>query len=189
MSLITPGLYIGNFRDAQDMNFLQRNGISHILCSAAELQPVFKNKFKYKHVQANDIPTYNISRHFDSAADFIHEALSENGSILVHCAAGISRSVSLALAYYIKHQNKKLHDSLNMIKSRRFIANPNPGFIKQLKEYEGRVTDSAKKTPIQSAKSKPSTNNPSETYQQWQRSSYDQQFVAPNSTYSINDPR
>lgn len=146
MSLISPGIYIGNFRDAQDMSFLQRNGISHILCSAAELEPYFKGKFKYKHVQANDLPSYNLSRHFDAAADFIHEAVGEGGSILVHCAAGISRSVSLALAYYLKHQNKKLHESLNFVKSRRYIANPNPGFIKQLREYEQKLEGERKRS-------------------------------------------
>lgn len=139
MSLIKKGLYIGNFRDAQDLHFLQRNGISHVLCSAGELYPVYPQKFVYKHVQANDIPSYNLSRHFDHAADFIHEAIQSGGNILVHCAAGISRSVSLALAYFIKHEGLKLANAYNMVKNKRFIANPNPGFMRQLRDYERKV--------------------------------------------------
>lgn len=139
MSFIKPGLFIGNFRDAQDINFLQRNGITHVLCSAAELFPVFPGRFEYKHVRANDVPSYQLSRHFDQGADFIHEGVKNGGNVFVHCAAGISRSVSLALAYLMKHDNLKLSEAFNLIKNKRYIANPNPGFVKQLKDFELRI--------------------------------------------------
>lgn len=139
MSLIKKGLFIGNFRDAQDIHFLQRNGITHVLCSAAELFPVFPSKFVYKHIPANDIPSYNLGRHFDVAADFILEAIQSGGNILVHCAAGISRSVSFVLAYLIKHEGMKLANGHSFVKSKRFIINPNPGFMKQLREFEGLI--------------------------------------------------
>lgn len=41
--------------------------------------------------------------HFDTAINFIHESLKET-NILVHCMAGVSRSVTLVLAYLIKHK-------------------------------------------------------------------------------------
>ena len=56
MSHIHKGLYIGNWWDAQNLNFLQKNGITHVLCAAAELHPVYPSHFRYKHVKGNDVP-------------------------------------------------------------------------------------------------------------------------------------
>jgi Dual specificity phosphatase, catalytic domain len=141
MSLIKQGILIGNYKDAGDIRFLTSHKVTHILCSASELTPLFPGRFKYKHVIADDVPYFNLSKHFDAAADFIHEALRSNGTVLVHCAAGISRSVSLTIAYLMKYERLKLSAALSMIKSRRFIANPNPGFLRQLKEYESRLEE------------------------------------------------
>ena len=138
MSLIKQGIYIGNFRDAADLHFLQRCGVTHVLCSAAELFAVFPDKFIYKHVQANDIPSYNLSRHFDQAADFIKGCLDNSGTCFIHCAAGISRSVSLTIAYFLKHEGLTFQQAMSLIKSKRYIANPNPGFVRQLKEFESK---------------------------------------------------
>jgi predicted protein tyrosine phosphatase len=44
----------------------------------------------HKIVNAFDIPTYKMTPHFDECHHFIRDAL-QNGNILVHCAAGISR--------------------------------------------------------------------------------------------------
>lgn len=139
MSLIKKGLLVGNERDSRDLKSLKRNGVTHILCAAQELGPAHPGKFVYRHVMADDVPNYNISRYFDHAADFIHDALTNGGTVLVHCAAGISRSVSLTMAYLLKHEGHKFASALSMIKSRRAIANPNPGFMKQLKDYEKRL--------------------------------------------------
>lgn len=136
MSFIKQGIYIGNFRDAADLHFLQKNGVTHVLCSAAELFPVFPDKFAYKHVQANDIPSYNLSKHFDAAADFIQGCMESKGTCFIHCAAGISRSVSLTIAYFIKHEGMTFQQAISLIKSKRYIANPNPGFVRQLKDFE-----------------------------------------------------
>lgn len=139
MSQIKQRIHIGNFRDAQDLKYLQRTGITHILCSAAELFPVYPDRFNYKHVKANDIPSYNLARHFHEGADFIKNAIEEGGSVLIHCAAGISRSVSLTLAYFIKHEGMSLQSAYSLVKSKRFIANPNPGFMQQLMRFQNTI--------------------------------------------------
>lgn len=50
--------------------------------------------------------------------------------------AGISRSVTLVLAFLIKKKGMKYDDAYLMIKSKRRIIHPNDGFIKQLRNYE-----------------------------------------------------
>ena len=55
--------------------------------------------------------------------------------ILFHCYAGISRSATLAIAYIALTNNMKLQDTINMVKSKRNIIQPNKGFMKALEMY------------------------------------------------------
>lgn len=42
---------------------------------------------------------------FKSAVDTVIEELNKNNSVLVHCQAGISRSVSVCIATYVCHED------------------------------------------------------------------------------------
>ncbi len=55
---------------------------------------------------------------------------------MIHCLAGVSRSVSLVLAYFIKHQGYSYTKAFELVKNRRRIIHPNDGFIEQLKKFE-----------------------------------------------------
>lgn len=71
------------------------------------------------------------------------------GKILVHCMAGVSRSASIVLAYLVKYQSLTLREAYVVLRKARPIASPNPGFWKQLIEYEImiRKTSSVKMVP------------------------------------------
>lgn len=56
----------------------------------------------------------------------------EKRNILIHCAAGVSRSASFMIAFIMKDQNLPFHKALEKVKSRRKWINPNSGFRKQL---------------------------------------------------------
>jgi protein-tyrosine phosphatase len=63
-----------------------------VLTSAAMLNIFYEKEHNINHktIQAFDIPSYKMTKHFEEAFIFIDEALKK-GNILVHCAAGISR--------------------------------------------------------------------------------------------------
>lgn len=73
------------------------------------------------YIPAEDHDRFDISVYFDQAADWIRERLEES-NILVHCLAGVSRSVSLVLAYLMKHKNMGFDDAFYMVKSKRKIV-------------------------------------------------------------------
>ena len=75
-------------------------------------------------------------------ADFIHAAVLDNHSVLVHCLMGMSRSTTVLAAYLIKHQRMPLVEALHLIRKNRSLAYPNLGFWQQLCEFEQAVLGS-----------------------------------------------
>ncbi len=49
-----------------------------------------------------------IKQHFDEVCGFIRRAIEGKGRVLVHCAAGISRSSTLTLAYLMRGEGMRL---------------------------------------------------------------------------------
>lgn len=67
---------------------------------------------------------------------FIDTAISTNKNILIHCMAGVSRSVSLVAYYLMKKYHIDYDKAITYIKNRRAVANPNESFKYQLKTYQ-----------------------------------------------------
>lgn len=59
----------------------------------------------------------------------------KNGNVLIHCAAGISRSASLLIAYMMHHYEGSFDNCLMHVMRQRPCVRPNAGFTKQLKEF------------------------------------------------------
>uniref|UniRef100_A0A4X2L2F0 Dual specificity protein phosphatase n=1 Tax=Vombatus ursinus TaxID=29139 RepID=A0A4X2L2F0_VOMUR len=135
---VWPNLFIGDAATANNRFELWKLGITHVLNAAhgglcCQGGPDFYGScVSYLGVPAHDLPDFNISAYFSSAADFIHNALLTPGAkVLVHCVVGISRSATLVLAYLMLRQGLTLRQAVNSVKQRRWIF-PNSGFLKQL---------------------------------------------------------
>lgn len=64
------------------------------------------------------------------------EALSRNCGILVHCLAGISRSVTVTVAYLMQKLNLSLNDAYDLVKRKKSNISPNFNFMGQLLDFE-----------------------------------------------------
>ena len=131
---IIENIYIGNYSAASNKNLLKELGITHILICGKNLEGFFPNDFKYNYIPLYDSEYTKITKYFPESNDFIEEGNSE-GKILVHCGSGISRSVALVIAYLISNRQMPFSEVIKLVKERRKIANPNPGFEKQLRNY------------------------------------------------------
>jgi protein-tyrosine phosphatase len=83
----------------------------------------------------NDMPQENISLLFDEAVDFIKNGIDSEEAVLVHCNAGVSRSPSFVIAYFMKELSMSFDDALSYVQGKRSIVFPNQGFVRQLKAY------------------------------------------------------
>jgi len=146
-SLVAPYVYIGDKRTAKDKDLLQSLGITSVVNVTKDIRNYFDMPpFKYLKCPCDDTDVSNLTDHFDKAADFIAEAVSEGHSVLVHCHQGVSRSVSIVLAYLIKKQQMTLKEAYSKVRSARPEAKPKQNFLSQLVKFEQRITVMATNT-------------------------------------------
>ncbi|XP_048167325.1 uncharacterized protein LOC125329422 [Corvus hawaiiensis] len=139
---VWPNLFLGDLVTAHNRFVLWKMGVTHVLNAAHGTayshggQDFYGATIDYYGVQAHDLPSFDISQFFFSAAQFIHNALSTPGAkILVHCAVGVSRSASLVLAYLMINHHLPLVEAIKTVKEHRWIS-PNRGFLKHLRNLD-----------------------------------------------------
>ena len=81
---------------------------------------------------------------FYEVINFIEKAKEKKGRILLHCNQGISRSVSLVIAYLIFSKKLNYEESFKFVQSKRSISNPNIGFSIQLQDFYLRLYENPK---------------------------------------------
>ncbi|XP_038159665.1 dual specificity protein phosphatase 22-B [Cyprinodon tularosa] len=132
---VLQDLYLGNFKDARDREQLARNNITHILSIHESAAPILP-EMTYLCLSAADMPTQNLTQHFKQSITFMHESRLKGVGCLVHCLAGVSRSVTLVVAYIMTLTGLGWQDVLAAVKVVRPCANPNLGFQRQLQEFQ-----------------------------------------------------
>ncbi|XP_075224600.1 dual specificity protein phosphatase 22 [Lycorma delicatula] len=135
MNKVLPGLYVGNYRDSKDATQLDRYNITHIVAIHDAARKLHSDKH-YLCVMASDTPDQNLTQYFPLCNDFIHAARLRGGNVLIHCLAGMSRSVTVAVAYIMSVTSLNWKEALKVVRVGRSVANPNFGFQRQLQEFE-----------------------------------------------------
>lgn len=142
-----PDLQVGQVEDgrllvasqdvAADPSLLAQYGVSHVLNVAGFPTTHRSAGLCYLDVAILDLPEEPLSNHFPQCFRFIDDALADKeGRVLVHCNAGVSRSVSIVTAYLMSRRQWTLKRTLEHIRISRPAAKPNEGFMKQLEMYE-----------------------------------------------------
>jgi hypothetical protein len=106
-----------------------------------EALPVYKKQFDYLVLTVWDYPNETLITHFDLTSAYIHQAITNGGKVLIHCMAGASRSVTIAIAYFMREHNMTLEKAVTLLREKRPSTNPNAGFLEQLRIYERRLQE------------------------------------------------
>jgi hypothetical protein len=100
-----------------------------------------------KFIEVADMPKSDLLHHFEECCHFIRDG-RERGTVLVHCEHGVSRSVTVVLAYLMWSERRSLRILYQELKERKPEIRPNSGFMDQLRLWEDmgcRVKDDNKK--------------------------------------------
>lgn len=173
MDQISPHIYIGSIWALSSVRDLAAANITHIVSVVRGTVEDMTSKgdpknnvaagfFHQLQIEIDDDDEEDIMRFFPQINAFIEKAVTKNQNCLIHCVAGISRSVTVATAYFLwkksveqpgifanalYDENSQNDDAgekaaiqyveamIQEIKSKRSIANPNPSFCEQLTIY------------------------------------------------------
>ncbi|CAD8065469.1 unnamed protein product [Paramecium primaurelia] len=129
------GLYLGNIESAGNGNLLNFYKIGAILTTMSTQEYIYDGNISFMFIRVDDADFVNLSQYFQQAIDFI-DYYRQFTNVLVHCYAGISRSATIVIAYLMKTFKMTLDQAFSYVQQQRPIINPNPGFMKQLQQYE-----------------------------------------------------
>nr|XP_056715688.1 dual specificity protein phosphatase 18 [Euleptes europaea] len=150
LSRITNSLFLSNGEAANNKLLLYGNQITTVINVSVEVVNTYFPDISYIQVPVLDAPTARLYDFFNPVANKIHEVELNQGRTLVHCAAGISRSAALCMAYLMKYHSMSLANAYTWVKACRPIIRPNVGFWQQLIQYEHKLFGKTSVTMIQS---------------------------------------
>ena len=133
ISQITNTIYLGNIDAAFNKKKLKQIGIKKILTVMEAFGNHYNsNEFIHKSIDVEDNYQTNIIRYFKDCFLFIEG----KDKIFVHCAAGMSRSPTIVIAYIMWKNKLSLNKAIKFVKEKRPLISPNDNFMNQLKIFE-----------------------------------------------------
>jgi protein-tyrosine phosphatase len=135
MSQITDAIYIGDIYDATDIEFLILYKIKYVfnLCTY-KYDVLGKEEFpniSYLYFPIEDDDNADILSICEPIKSLIDKC--NDGNILIHCTAGLSRSPSVIIYYLIKTLTLTFDEAFEYMIKKRPKIDINYGFVKQLK--------------------------------------------------------
>uniref|UniRef100_A0A8D3DWB4 Si:ch1073-184j22.2 n=1 Tax=Scophthalmus maximus TaxID=52904 RepID=A0A8D3DWB4_SCOMX len=136
-SQITPTLFLGGADAPHNAMLVSRKGITLIVnATLSHASPAYPG-VECVRVPVPDLPSARLGDHFDRVAERIHG--NRAGGTLVHCAAGMSRSPALVMAYLMRYRAATLRQAHRWVQESRPHVKLNAGFWDQLLRYERKL--------------------------------------------------
>jgi hypothetical protein len=114
-SQINDYIWLGSQEDAQDLEKLSALGVTHVLNVARQCPPVHEMDFLYLRIDLLDHPGEDLTSAFAAAFDHIRDARACGGQVLVHCVAGMSRSVAIVAAWLVQGEGMSLKQAMDLV--------------------------------------------------------------------------
>ncbi|XP_025059020.1 dual specificity protein phosphatase 19 [Alligator sinensis] len=136
VGVIKPWLLLGSQDAAHELETMKRYGVTHVLNVAYGVENAFLNDFVYKSISILDLPETDITSYFPECFEFIEQARIQDGVVLVHCNAGVSRAAAIVIGFLMNSEGLGFARAFTLVKNARPAICPNPGFMEQLHKYQ-----------------------------------------------------
>eukprot|EP01012_Entosiphon_sulcatum_P034289 TRINITY_DN4346_c0_g1_i1.p1 TRINITY_DN4346_c0_g1~~TRINITY_DN4346_c0_g1_i1.p1 ORF type:complete len:361 (+),score=103.12 TRINITY_DN4346_c0_g1_i1:214-1296(+) len=128
-------LFLGSLRSVQNASVYGHLGITHVVTCGKNMHIALEKDMRQLELDLDDEDSEDVASLFESVIKFVDEGLS-TGSVIIHCFAGVSRSATMTTMYLMQRLRRPVDEILALVKASRPAINPNPGFMRQLLEYE-----------------------------------------------------
>uniref|UniRef100_UPI0037E9B2A4 dual specificity protein phosphatase 18 n=1 Tax=Semicossyphus pulcher TaxID=241346 RepID=UPI0037E9B2A4 len=137
LSQITPTLFLGGADAPLNASLMSQKGITLIVnATINHACPIYPG-VECVRIPVSDLPSARLGDHFERVAERIHG--NHTGGTLVHCAAGMSRSPALVMAYLMRYRGVTLRQAHRWVQDSRPYVRLNAGFWEQLLQYERKL--------------------------------------------------
>lgn len=138
MSEITDQIWVGSYGDASNDQYLSERRITNVITCAEEF-PSSIIRSGYRIPLVDDVADAKTKKYFLEAASVLDRWIKEDKKVMVHCFAGMSRSVSVVITYFMVYKGWTFDLAHGHLKQRRYQTKIHADFIPILKEIEAEL--------------------------------------------------
>ena len=104
---------------SDELDWILKQGVKSIVTMTENSLPdSWIKDVNYLHVPTPDLTAPDMDR-IDTAVEFIHEQITNNEAVMVHCAAGMGRAGTILACYLVKYQKHSAKDAIQKIRKER----------------------------------------------------------------------
>ena len=102
-----------------ELDWVLKQGVKSIVTMTENSLPdSWVKDVSYLHVPTPDLTAPDMDK-IDTAVEFIHEQITNNEAVMVHCAAGMGRAGTILACYLVKYQKHSAKDAIQKIRKER----------------------------------------------------------------------